>query len=67
VAGYIDYFGLKATPFSASPDPAYAFATREHQLAVAKIQYTVEERQGMFLLRGEIGTGKTTVSHLMMN
>ena len=65
--GYIEYFGLKAPPFSTAPDPAFAYATREHQLAVAKIQYAVEEQQGIFLLQGEIGTGKTTVSQFMLN
>lgn len=67
MAGYLDHFGLKAAPFTTSPDPQFAYATREHQLAVTKMQYAVEERQGIFLLRGEIGTGKTTVSQLMLN
>jgi general secretion pathway protein A len=67
LSGYLEHFGLKAQPFSASPDPAFAYGTREHQLAVAKIQYAVEERQGIFLLQGEIGTGKTTVSQFMLN
>lgn len=67
MAGYLDHFGLKIAPFSASPDPQFAYATREHQLAVAKIQYAVEERQGLFLLQGEIGTGKTTISQFMLN
>ena len=65
--GYLDHFGLQAQPFSTTPDPAFAYATREHQLAVAKIQYSVEERQGIFLLLGEIGCGKTTVSQFMLN
>jgi general secretion pathway protein A len=67
LAGYLDHFALAAAPFSTTPDPAFAYATREHQLAVAKIQYSVEERQGIFLLLGEIGCGKTTVSQFMLN
>jgi general secretion pathway protein A len=67
VAGYLSHFRLKRTPFSTTPDPAFAYATREHQLAVAKIQYAVEEHQGIFLLQGEIGTGKTTVAQFMLN
>jgi general secretion pathway protein A len=67
MAGYVEHFGLRAAPFAASPDPQFAYATREHQLAVAKIQYVVEERQGIFLLQGEIGTGKTTVAQFMLN
>lgn len=67
MAGYTEYFKLKSAPFTTSPDPQFAYATREHQLAVAKIQYAVEEKQGIFLLRGEIGSGKTTVSQFMLN
>ncbi len=67
MGGYLDHFGLKCAPFSTTPDPSFAYATREHQLAVAKIQYSVEERQGIFLLQGDPGCGKTTVSQFMMN
>jgi general secretion pathway protein A len=67
VGGYLNHFGLKRAPFSTSPDPQFAYATREHQLSVAKIQYAVEERQGIFLLQGEVGTGKTTISQFMLN
>jgi general secretion pathway protein A len=67
MGGYLDHFGLKCAPFSTTPDPAFAYATREHQLAVAKIQYSVEERQGIFLLQGDPGCGKTTVSQFMLN
>ena len=65
--GYLEHFRLTAKPFATTPDPQFAYGTREHQLAVAKIQYAVEERQGIFLLQGEIGTGKTTVSQFMLN
>jgi general secretion pathway protein A len=67
LSGYLEHFGLKVKPFATTPDPLFAYATREHQLAVAKIQYAVEERQGIFLLQGEIGAGKTTVSQFMLN
>ncbi len=67
MAGYLQHFGLAALPFRTTPDPAFAYATREHQLAVAKIGYSVEERQGIFLLLGDIGCGKTTVSQFMLN
>jgi general secretion pathway protein A len=67
VPGYLEHFRLNAKPFATTPDPQFAYGTREHQLAVAKIQYAVEERQGIFLLQGEIGTGKTTVSQFMLN
>jgi general secretion pathway protein A len=64
---YLKHFGLKLAPFSTSPDPQFAYDTREHQLAVAKVAYSVSERRGIFLLMGEVGTGKTTLSQLLLN
>lgn len=64
---YLTHFGLSRAPFATTPDPSFAFATREHQLALAKIAYYTEERRGMFLLMGEVGTGKTTISQLSLN
>ena len=64
---YLAHFGLSKAPFSTTPDPLFAFATREHRQALAKIAYYTEERRGMFLLMGEVGTGKTTISQLTIN
>jgi general secretion pathway protein A len=67
VSAVNEYFGLERSPFSTTPDPAFAYATREHKAALAKIAYYVEERRGIFLLMGQIGTGKTTISQLALN
>ena len=64
---YLSHFGLTAAPFSTTPDPRFAYATREHRQALAKIAYYTEERRGIFLLTGAIGTGKTTISQLALN
>jgi general secretion pathway protein A len=64
---YLAHFGLSKAPFATTPDPAFAFATREHKQALAKIAYYTEERRGLFLLMGEVGTGKTTISQLSVN
>lgn len=65
--GYLAHFGLKRAPFSTTPDPEFAYATREHQLAIAKTQYVVDERQGFFLLQSDNSTGKTTISEFLLN
>lgn len=67
MADYLGYFGLTKAPFSTTPDPGFAFSSKEHRQALAKIAYYIEERRGMFLLMGEIGTGKTTISQLAIN
>jgi general secretion pathway protein A len=50
-----------------TPDPAFAFATREHEQALLKMTFYTDERQGLFLLMGEIGTGKTTIAKLAVD
>jgi general secretion pathway protein A len=64
---YLDFFGLKRPPFSMTPDPSFAFATREHEQAFSKMAFYTDERQGLFLLMGEIGTGKTTIAKLAVD
>ena len=63
----LSHFGLKLAPFSTTPDPRFAYATREHRQALSKIAYYTEECRGIFLLTGAIGTGKTTISPLALN
>lgn len=67
MSSYLEHFELKTAPFSTTPDPRFAYATREHRLALSKIAYYTAERRGIFLLMGEIGTGKTTISQLAIN
>jgi type II secretory pathway predicted ATPase ExeA len=60
------HFSLAANPFSTTPDPAFAYETKEHRLAMVKILYSIQERMGIFLLQGEVGTGKTTLSRFLI-
>jgi general secretion pathway protein A len=64
MSSFLQHFGLSRPPFSTTPDPAFVFASREHEQALLKIAYYTDERQGLFLLLGEVGTGKTTVAQL---
>ena len=64
---FLSHFGLTLAPFATTPDPRFAYATREHHQALSKIAYYTEERRGIFLLTGAIGTGKTTISQLALN
>jgi general secretion pathway protein A len=58
---YMHFFGLRENPFSGSPDPRYLFLTPQTQNALNQLTYGIETRQGLILLTGEVGTGKTTV------
>ena len=58
---YKDFFGLKANPFNAAPDPRYLFLTKHAEEALACLTFGIESRKGFVLLTGEVGTGKTTL------
>ncbi len=58
---YLDFYGLKAPPFSLSPSPRFLFLGEEHGGALAFLTYGIREKKGFILLTGEVGTGKTTL------
>lgn len=63
---YQDYFELREKAFGNTPDPRFLFPSRQHQEALARLEYVVEER-GIALITGEIGTGKTTLSRALID
>ncbi|HKQ48722.1 MAG TPA: AAA family ATPase [Phycisphaerae bacterium] len=64
---YTDFFGLKYSPFNNTPDPRFFFNTPDHEEAVASLVYAAQERKGFALLTGEVGSGKTLVSRLVLS
>src|SRR5437867_1267291 len=58
---YLDFYGLKERPFNATPDPRFLYLTPGHREALAQLVYSVRENRGVFVLTGEVGTGKTTL------
>jgi general secretion pathway protein A len=63
---YTHYFGLKERPFSLAPDPHYLFMSARHQEALAHLLYGTGEDGGFVALTGEVGTGKTTLCHCLL-
>jgi general secretion pathway protein A len=60
-AMYNDFYQLKENPFSATADPDFFFSSKTHSEAVANLVYGIEQRKGILVVTGEIGTGKTTL------
>lgn len=54
-------YGLQQTPFSVSPDPKFLYQTPQHRKALAQIRFTVDDRQGLAVLYGDVGMGKSTL------
>lgn len=63
---YLEYFNLKEKPFSNTPDPKFLFASKQYKEALARLMYAIEERE-LALLTGEIGSGKTTLSRVLID
>lgn len=63
---YRKHFNLEQLPFRNTPDPRFYFQTEKHQEAMANLLYAVEQRRGFVMLTGEIGSGKTLVTHLLL-
>jgi type II secretory pathway predicted ATPase ExeA len=58
---YKSFFGLRALPFRASPDPQFLFLRPRIRETLACLQYGIASRKGFVVLTGEVGTGKTTL------
>lgn len=63
---YQRFFGLRESPFNVNPDPRYLFWTRSIQEALAGLTYGIQNRKGIILLTGEVGTGKTTLLNRLL-
>ena len=59
--GILQKYGLLEAPFSISPDPRYLYLSPQHHLALSKIRYVVDNRQGLAILYGDVGHGKSTL------
>ncbi|MFQ5411405.1 MAG: AAA family ATPase, partial [Phycisphaerae bacterium] len=64
---YCEFFGLKTAPFNNTPDPRFFYNTPDHEEALASLIYAVEQRKGFVLVTGEVGSGKTLLSRLLLN
>ena len=59
-------FGLRENPFSVNPDPRHLFLTRQTQTTLDALIQGVQSRQGLILLTGDVGTGKTTLINCLL-
>jgi general secretion pathway protein A len=64
---YEQFYGLKENPFNVTPNPEYIYLGENHREALAQLLYGVRERKGFIVITGEVGTGKTTLVHYLLN
>ncbi|RZA16374.1 MAG: peptidoglycan-binding protein [Lysobacteraceae bacterium] len=65
---YLGYYGLREPPFSITPDPRFVHLSERHRDALAHLLFGIDKGGGggFVQLTGEVGTGKTTLSRLLL-
>ncbi|HXG24680.1 MAG TPA: AAA family ATPase [Chthonomonadales bacterium] len=63
---YESFYSLRETPFSVQPDPRFAYPSAEHKVAIAKMRYAADQKRGLAVLTGPVGSGKTTIAHQLL-
>lgn len=65
---YLAYYGLREPPFSITPDPRFVHLSERHRDALAHLLFGIDKGGGggFVQLTGEVGTGKTTLSRLLL-
>jgi general secretion pathway protein A len=61
-----DYYGLIAHPFSLTPDLRFVYPSRSHSHAFAEVTDALKRREGLIVVTGEIGTGKTVLCRTLL-
>ncbi len=64
---YNEYYGLVRSPFEMLPDPSFLYMGEAHREGLATLVYAVNSGKGFVMLTGEVGTGKTTLLHALLN
>ena len=64
---YEKFYNLKARPFRLSPDPRFLFRSKVHTKALAYLSYGLQTGEGFIVITGGVGTGKTTLSRLILS
>lgn len=63
---YQTRFGLRQRPFSATPDCAGYYPATGHERALQRLRLALDEQQGLALLTGEPGSGKTLLGQCLI-
>jgi type II secretory pathway predicted ATPase ExeA len=60
---YEQFYGLRDKPFSLTPNPRFVLCSKQYQDAADQLIYGINNREGLMIVTGETGTGKTTLCY----
>ena len=63
---YETFFGLAEKPFSLNADPRFLYHSPSHALTFENLLAGIRRREGLLVLTGEIGTGKTLLCRAVL-
>ena len=60
-----EYFGFTESPFNVTSDHRFFYSNRIYQEAFTGLRWGIKLRQGLVVMTGEAGTGKTTLLRMV--
>jgi len=64
---YEAFYGLREQPFSLTTDPKFLYLSAAHRQAFDELLTGLRRREGLLLLTGDTGTGKTTLCRAVID
>jgi general secretion pathway protein A len=62
---YLSFFDLQEEPFSTSANPRYVYLTPMHAAALKKTSFVVDSKNGLAVVFGDTGTGKSSLARML--
>ena len=63
---YLEYWGLTRSPFTNVPSESFFYPSPQHEEALSRLLYVIQQHRGVGMLTGEVGCGKTTVTKALI-
>jgi general secretion pathway protein A len=63
---YLSFYNLKMHPFSNIVDNKFYYDSHQHAEAQLKLKHAVDNKRGLAVVIGDIGTGKTTLARRLL-
>lgn len=64
---YKEYWGFSEFPFENTPNPKFLYHSKEHEEALFRLLYVVEQKKSAAVLTGIFGCGKTVIGKALLD